>query len=702
VALKFIRLGDQAGRVEMRALELMRGIRHPHLLPMFGAWQQGDFLIIALELADCTLLDRLKGAQGEGLEGIPQTELLEYVREAAKGLDYLNDYHHPSAPGMVGIQHKDVKPQNLLLVGGCVKVADFGLAKLLEHTVTAASGGLTPAYAAPEFFSGQATRWSDQYCLAVTYCQLRGGRLPFGGNAMQVMAGHITQPPDLAMLPEAERPAVARALAKQPEQRWPSCREFAEALAASARAGGEGLAQTTTFPSALRTEPREKGARKSAGDSPLWPTRTAPGTPPPRRWRKLALFAVIALLALSLPAVLVWSSRGRTGTTAPPDQANPPASPGSLRLLPLEAVTLEAGERTAVAVRLERRNCPGPVELRLEGLPEGVTARPYRVPAGEDVGRLELTATDEVATLGCVVRVEAVVADARTASQFRLQVVGDRVKNKQASAALKSRASAHLSRKEYDQALEDYTEALRLAPRDAEAYVGRGLAYANKGDLGRAIADYDQGIALDPKYALAYHNRGDAYRLKGASGRAIADCTEAIRLDPKFAPAYGTRGAAHRQKGDLREAIADYDRAIELDPKYTWAYSNRGEAYRLKGASGRAIADCTEAIRLDPNYALAYGTRGAARRQKGELREAIADYDRAIALDPKYTWAYFNRGLAFYDQKEYDKAIKDYDRAIALDPTDASAYRNRALAHEQNGDAARARADREKASSLGR
>jgi len=64
----------------------------------------------------------------------------------------------------------------------------------------------------------------------VSWCQLRGGRLPFEGEPVQVVAGHLYRPPDLTMLPEVERPAVARALSKQPDERWPSCRGFVEAL----------------------------------------------------------------------------------------------------------------------------------------------------------------------------------------------------------------------------------------------------------------------------------------------------------------------------------------------------------------------------------------------------------------------------------------------------------------------------------------
>ncbi len=232
VALKFIRLDGVAGTIELRSLELMKSVSHGHLLPMFGAWQIGGFLIVAMELAQGTLSDELNAARQREEVGIPADLLIEYMRDAAKGIDFLNERRHPSPSGdLVAIQHKDIKPQNLLVVGGTVKVADFGLARVMQHTVTAATGCMTPAYAAPEFFESKATRWSDQYSLAISYCQLRGGRLPFGGSAFEVMAGHVSRFPDLSMIPEAERIVVARALAKKSEERWPDCRTFVDALA---------------------------------------------------------------------------------------------------------------------------------------------------------------------------------------------------------------------------------------------------------------------------------------------------------------------------------------------------------------------------------------------------------------------------------------------------------------------------------------
>jgi formylglycine-generating enzyme required for sulfatase activity len=322
VALKFVRLGEQADHVELRALELMKGIRHGNLLPIFGTWQRDDLLVVATELADRSLLDRLHEARATGREGIPRDELLEYMRDAARGLDHLNEWRDP-AGASVGIQHKDVKPQNLLLVGGTVKVADFGLAKLLEHTVSSASGGMTPAYAAPEFLEGQATRWSDQYCLAVTYCHLRGGRRPFAGNHAQILAGHLMQPPDLGMVPPEERPAVARALAKKPSQRWPSCRAFVAALQAAA---GGAAAQAPALEEGAAPDP------PPAAPGPLPTPEPAVGRAPGRRerdgvspWPLLAAGGLMALAVVAAALLLTINRPSDPTTRAGPSPPGPVA-----------------------------------------------------------------------------------------------------------------------------------------------------------------------------------------------------------------------------------------------------------------------------------------------------------------------------------------------------------------------------------------
>ena len=233
VALKFVHLSTRCRSAELWALEVVRGIRHPNLVVSFGAWQVEDVLIVGMELADRSLGDRLLEATAQGLRGIPREELLGYLSDVASAINYLNsDRHVLEGRNGVGLQHRDLKPQNILLFGDGAKVADFGQSRILDRGTSGGAGPCSLPYTAPECFGGKASRHSDQYSLAVTYCQLRGGHLPFDGDGERVKAGHLAGTPDLGGLPEAERPVVARALAKRPEDRWPDCQAFMSALRA--------------------------------------------------------------------------------------------------------------------------------------------------------------------------------------------------------------------------------------------------------------------------------------------------------------------------------------------------------------------------------------------------------------------------------------------------------------------------------------
>ena len=233
VALKIVRLSGGLGRREMANIRILRAIRHPNLLAYFGAWHLEDRLIIGMELADRSLWDRFAEARAGGLAGIPMGELVDVMGEAARVIDFLNEPSHQlEGRSGVAIHHRDIKPQNIMLIGRGVKVADFGLSCLDDASgISRSQCGLTFAYAAPETFRRRVASTSDQYSLAVTFCQLRGGRLPFVGPPSSVMMGHLFGDPDLRAMPEPERAVVARALAKDPAARWPDCRSFVKALA---------------------------------------------------------------------------------------------------------------------------------------------------------------------------------------------------------------------------------------------------------------------------------------------------------------------------------------------------------------------------------------------------------------------------------------------------------------------------------------
>ncbi|GBU24155.1 tetratricopeptide repeat protein [Fibrobacteria bacterium R8-3-H12] len=231
------------------------------------------------------------------------------------------------------------------------------------------------------------------------------------------------------------------------------------------------------------------------------------------------------------------------------------------------------------------------------------------------------------------------------AKQVRLKksgsvpVCADGVENNNAEAYY-NQGFAYIKLKgDYDQAIEYFTQAIRLKPDYVDAYNDRGIAYYYKGDYDRAIADYSQAIRLKPDYADAYKFRGDIYYDKRDHDRAIADYSQAIKLKPDFADAYYNRGNAYYRKGDYDKAIADYSQAIKLEPNDAESYGRRGNAYSNKGDYDKAIADYSQAIKLKPDYDLVYYWRGDAYGRKGDYDKAIADYSQAIKLVPDFGMA---------------------------------------------------------------
>jgi tetratricopeptide (TPR) repeat protein len=217
----------------------------------------------------------------------------------------------------------------------------------------------------------------------------------------------------------------------------------------------------------------------------------------------------------------------------------------------------------------------------------------------------------------------------------------------------------------------------RLTGRHLEAYSIQEIGYQFSGDYERAMKELSEAIRLEPKDAINYNNRGLAYRAKHEYEKAMKDFCEAIRLDPKMPAAYTNRGEVYAARKEYEKAIQDHTKAISLDAECEEALENRARVYLKTKEFDRAIKGLTEAIRARKNFVKPslFLERGFVYAAKSDSDNAIGDFSEAIALHMRYRtqigWrcpqAYFYRGIAYLTRKKYHlgfEDIKDYWRSI--------------------------------------
>jgi hypothetical protein len=256
---------DDLATRELDGLRKMRTINHPFLLHIERFEVVDDALVVVMELAESSLKDRGAECIKAGDKGIARAELLRYMKEAAEALDYLRE--------RFGLQHLDVKPGNLFLSSGHIKVADYGLVHPHSTKAPSCTFALSPHYAPPELFDGDIEPSADQYSLAVTYQELLTGTKPYTGSSVRaLLTAHYRSKPDLAALPPSDRRVVAQALERDPTKRHASCTAFIEQLRKSTAFA---VVERAPAPTASLNGMKAADAQQSAGP-PVLSRSTSP------------------------------------------------------------------------------------------------------------------------------------------------------------------------------------------------------------------------------------------------------------------------------------------------------------------------------------------------------------------------------------------------------------------------------------------
>jgi len=147
-------------------------------------------------------------------------------------------------------------------------------------------------------------------------------------------------------------------------------------------------------------------------------------------------------------------------------------------------------------------------------------------------------------------------------------------------------------------------------PADGNALYRRGQVYASKGAYRLAIRDFNEAIRINPKDVEAFNNRCWARTVVNDLPAALKDCNEALRLRPNFVDALDSRGLLNLKNGQTKNAIADFDAALKINPRLTSSLYGRGLAKLRSGMTSEGEIDIANAKGMDPNIAKEFASYG--------------------------------------------------------------------------------------------
>jgi tetratricopeptide (TPR) repeat protein len=510
-------------------------LNHPNIVSVYDVGEQDGTHYIVTELVQG---ESIRQAISRG--PLPPDQLTRIASQIADAL---------KAAHASGIVHRDLKPENIMITAeGRVKVLDFGLARRVKQPVSQADNTMTistttqpgtivgtAGYMSPEQICGEEIdHRSDIFSAGLVFYEMAAGARAFRGRtSIEVMSAVLKDEP--ADLPGSSSAAlnriIRRCMEKDPGKRYQNASELSSAL---------------------------ERATASMG----WSSK---------HWLWVGFAAACGIIA----AGAYW--------------------------------------------RMEWR-APAPVEIA--SVPVSAREQPRQTTA---------VAVTEAAAVPKVDAPEKKIRPHRAAEKQKADPA--KTVSNEAYQRAYEEGMLLLGQRKWAEATNRLSEAIRLKPDSALAYLGRCRAAAMTLDDQQAIADCTEVIHRLPDSADALHERGTAYIRAQQYEQAIADMNAALRLgDQNPAAAHSVRGRAHSGLLQWDAAIEDFDEAIKLNPKVAQFFMFRGVARNGRGEYLQAIEDFDQALRLQPNLPLAYSHRAQAKMRTGDKQGAAADRKQAKEL----------------------------------------------------------------------
>ena len=624
----------------LREIEVVAGLHHPHILPLYDSGEAAGFLYYVMPLVEGESLRAKIDREGQ----LPIDEALRYAREVADALSYAHAH---------GVVHRDIKPDNIMIESDHAVVADFGIAKAVASAgdVTALTGtGMslgTPAYMSPEQAAGdrEVDGRSDLYSLGCVLFEMLAGQPPFSGKTIEIMVRqHImTPPPPVTQFRPAVPPqvadALARALAKAPADRFNPVGQFSSAL-------GSGGAQSTTG---------------------LTPTDTLPHQAIGPTWRSRPVLITVTVILLL--AALAWLIRSRSSAVPLGTTDSTP----SIAVLPFTELVAPEGQ-----------------EYFADGLTDEVITRLSQVPGLRVPGR-----ASSFYFKGTKADLRAIAESLHVGSLLTatIQRSADRVRVR---AQLINAADGFQRWSEtYDRKLED----LFAVYDDVARGITDALQVTLAGNFGTATPQRPR-VRPDAYDAFLI---GGQYLAARRIDSALPLLHKAVELEPGFAAGWSALAFAHMlstpsqyavpgviAEAGHRSAHLAVNRALALDSLSAEAHTAAGLLAYFERRWQDAQRQLIRAIELNPNYPPAHHYYAILLIAQGDSHGAVAEERKAQVLDPLSVIIGDWVGVILWASGQHQLALQEFDRLMGLHPTSPRIWSDAGLLHVRAGDFARA------------
>lgn len=609
----------------LREIRTVAQLSHPHIIPLYDSGERDGFLFYVMPFIEGESLRALLAREGK----LPVPQAMAIAHEVAEGLAYAHGR---------GVVHRDIKPDNIMMSAGHALIVDYGIARAMSSTdadvltQTGLSLG-TPLYMSPEQAAADpdVDQRTDVYALGCVLYEMLTGEAPYGGPTFQmIIVRHATAPVPSARavreaVPRSVDTLIARAMAKDPADRFPTADAFAEAIdqieAGSTTSGrisaAAAAAEATPSPSFLAVIPFVNVTERSEDEF------LSDG---------LTEDLIYALAKVEgLRVVGRTSSFALKGKEIDARTIGERLKVGSL----LEGSVRRAGDRIRVTAQLV--NAGDGFQLWTERYDRGVGD----LFAVQDeitqaiVDALKLTVLEQTAT----------APPTSDAHAYELYLKARYCWNRRNTAGIR-------------QSITLYEDALKEDPRF-------GLALAGLGDSWVTLGIYGAGAPADVMVPA-----------KTAVRRALD-------LDANLAAALTTRACIRAvYDWDWEGAEADFTRAIALGPSYPTAFHWYATNLLVpRGRFAEARDQLVRARTLDPLNPAIGASVGLVHMLEGKLDAAAADHRAVLDLDPTFGIGHYFLGQVYERQKRFEDAVAAYTTAREL--TGGSAETVAALAHAE-------------------